>query len=276
MNGILDRNAHFCKKENSLVNIVKIGGNVIDNPEKLNAFLKSFASISGSKILIHGGGKIATKIAEQLGIKTVMVEGRRITDEAMRDVVTMVYGGLVNKQIVAKLQSNNCNAIGLTGADGKVILAQKRPIKTIDYGFVGDILEVNSTFIKSLLDQNITPVFAPLTFDMEGNMLNTNADTQASTIATSISTLVPVNLIYCFEKKGVLSDLNDEDSVISALNPENYESFKSAGVIYEGMIPKLDNAFEALKNGVQKVIICQAEDLQKTIETGTTGTKITL
>ena len=259
-----------------MVNIVKIGGNVIDNSEKLNAFLKSFAEISGPKILIHGGGKIATKIAEQLGIKTVMVEGRRITDEAMRDVVTMVYGGLVNKQIVAKLQSNNCNSIGLTGADGKAILAQKRPVKTIDYGFVGDILEVNSTFIKSLLDQNITPVFAPLTFDMEGNMLNTNADTQASTIATSLSTLMPVNLIYCFEKKGVLSDVNNEDSVISELNPDNYESFKSAGVIYEGMIPKLDNAFEALKKGVKKVIICMAEDLNDAIKTGSAGTKITL
>jgi acetylglutamate kinase len=259
-----------------LVNIVKIGGNVIDDSEKLNTFLKSFVNISGPKILIHGGGKIATKIAEQLGIKTVMIEGRRVTDEAMRDVATMVYGGLVNKQIVAKLQANNCNAVGLTGADGRAILAKKRPVKTIDYGFVGDILEVNSTFIKMLLDQHITPVFAPLTFDMEGNMLNTNADTQASTIAISLSALVSVNLIYCFEKKGVLSDVNDEDAVISKLNPENYESFKSAGVIYEGMIPKLDNAFEALKKGVQKVIICQAEDLQEAIETGNAGTKITL
>ncbi|HLO45439.1 MAG TPA: acetylglutamate kinase [Leadbetterella sp.] len=259
-----------------MVNIVKIGGNVIDNPEKLAAFLSDFAKIKGPKILIHGGGKIATKIAKDLGIQTKMVEGRRITDEAMRDVVTMVYGGLVNKQIVAKLQANHCNAIGLTGADGKSILAQKRPVKTIDYGFVGDILEVNALFIKSLLDADIVPVFAPLTFDMNGDMLNTNADTQASAVATGLSSLLPTNLVYCFEKKGVLSDPENEDSVISELNPANYESFKNQGVIYEGMIPKLDNAFASLRNGVSQVTICHADELENALETRNAGTKITL
>ena len=259
-----------------MVNIVKIGGNIIDDSEKLKAFLEAFASIQGPKILIHGGGKIATKIAQDLGIETKMVDGRRITDAAMRDVVTMVYGGLVNKQIVAKLQANHTNAIGLTGADGKSILAQKRPIKTIDYGFVGDILEVNSNFIKSLLDQEIVPVFAPLTFDMNGDMLNTNADTQASAVAVSLSSLLPVNLVYCFEKNGVLSDSTDDNSVINELNPANYEFFKAEGVIYEGMIPKLDNAFSALKSGVSKVTICHADQLKMALETGCAGTKIIL
>lgn len=244
-----------------ILNVIKIGGNVINDAKSLSAFLKDFANLPNNNILVHGGGKIATKIASQLGIETKMIEGRRITDEAMRDVVTMVYGGLVNKQIVAQLQSNNRNAIGLTGADAKVILAQKRPVKAIDYGFVGDILQVNHTFIKSILDQNISPVFAPLTFDMLGNMLNTNADTQASAVAVAMSQYYQVNLIYCFEKKGVLSNPTDDDSVISKLTPQSYEQYKSDGTIYEGMIPKLDNAFAALNSGVSKVIICQSQNL---------------
>ena len=257
-----------------VVNVVKIGGNVIDNSTAIERFLTRFSSLSGHKILIHGGGTIATKIAEQLGVKTVMVDGRRITDEPMRDVVTMVYGGLVNKQIVARLQSLNCNAIGLTGADGQAILAEKRKITTVDYGFVGDVISVNSGFIKTLLEAGVTPVFAPLTYDKAGNILNTNADTQASSVAVAMSGDYQVNLIYCFEKKGVLRDVNDEDSVIDKINPELYDQYKSEGLIYEGMIPKLDNAFAAIKKGVSKVIICHADELVEAVESGTSGTAI--
>lgn len=258
------------------LNVIKIGGNVIDNPEKLSKFLTQFASLEGAKIVVHGGGKIATKIAEQLGIKTVMVEGRRITDEAMRDVVMMVYGGLVNKQIVAKLQSLGCDAIGLTGADGGVILAQKRPVKTIDYGFVGDIEKVDAAFIKHLIGLGKNPVFAPLTFDKNGFMLNTNADTQASAVAVACAEYFEVNLIYCFEKKGVLTDVNDDNSVISVLTPTDYEQYKAEGVIYEGMIPKLDNAFAAVRSGVSQVIICEANDLTNAVQDGVAGTAIRL
>lgn len=256
------------------LNITKIGGNVINDFDTLRAFLATFSQLQGHKILIHGGGKIATEIAKKLGVETNMVEGRRITDEPMRDVVTMVYGGLINKQIVAQLQANNCDAIGLTGADGGVILAKKRPVKTIDYGFVGDIEKVNNDFISNLLQQNKTPVFAPLTFDKSGTMLNTNADTQASAVATAMSSMYEVNLIYCFEKKGVLSDSENDDSVIPQLTPELYEKYKAQGVIYEGMIPKLDNAFAAIKNGVKQVTICHADELLNAVEKGKSGTKI--
>lgn len=256
------------------LNIIKIGGNVINDPDKLTEFLHAFSKLKGNKILVHGGGKIATEVAKKLGVETVMVEGRRITDEAMRDVVTMVYGGLINKQIVAQLQANNCDAIGLTGADGGVILAKKRPIKTIDYGFVGDIEKVDNTFIHNLLQQNKAPVFAPLTFDKSGTMLNTNADTQASAIATAMSADYEVSLIYCFEKKGVLSDPENDDSVIPVLTPEIYDSYNAEGVIYEGMIPKLDNAFAAIKNGVKQVTICHADELLNAVEQGHSGTRI--
>jgi acetylglutamate kinase len=259
-----------------LVNIVKIGGNVIDNPHAIEEFLTRFSALNGHKILIHGGGKIATKIAEELGVKTVMVEGRRITDEPMRDVVTMVYGGLVNKQIVARLQSKGCNAIGLTGADGNSILAEKRKVGAVDYGFVGDVINVNSDFIKTLLEAGVTPVFAPLTYDKEGNILNTNADTQASSVAVAVSGDYQVNLIYCFEKKGVLRDANDDSSVIDKLNPELYEKYKNEGVIYEGMIPKLDNAFSAVRKGVSQVIICHADELIEAVEHGKAGTSIVI
>jgi acetylglutamate kinase len=257
------------------LNILKIGGNVLDKPEDLEVFLNKFSNIKDPKILIHGGGKIANNIAEKLGVKTNLVEGRRITDEAMRDVVTMVYGGLVNKQIVAKLQSKNCNSIGLTGADAKVILASKRPVTTIDYGFVGDIESVNHVFIKTLLDQNITPVFAPLTFDMTGNVLNTNADTQAAAIAVAMASYFEVNLIYCFEKKGVLIDISNDNSVIENLNQDLYKKLKTDGVINEGMIPKLDNAFKAILSGVKKVIICHANDIGEVIKNKKGGTIIT-
>lgn len=257
------------------VNVIKIGGNVIDNPAKLLGFLNKFSELDGAKILIHGGGKIATKIAQDLGIESKMVDGRRITDAPMRDVVTMVYGGLVNKQIVARLQNFNCNAIGLTGADGGVILAKKRPIKEIDYGFVGDIEKVNAGFISSLIAQNITPVFAPLTFDAAGDILNTNADTQASAIARALTDTFKVNLIYCFEKKGVLLDAEDDSTRIQELKPDSYERYKKEGVIYAGMIPKLDNAFAAVHAGVQKVIICEADDIKEAIDSKA-GTEISI
>lgn len=256
------------------LNVIKIGGNIINDRNKLTEFLIAFTALKGNKILVHGGGKVATEIAKKLGIETVMVEGRRITDEPMRDVVTMVYGGLINKQIVAQLQANNCDAIGLTGADGGVILAKKRPVQIIDYGFVGDIEKVDNQFINILLQQNKTPVFSPLTFDKIGTMLNTNADTQASAIATAMSVTYEVNLIYCFEKKGVLSNPENDDSVIPELTPEVYEKYKADGMIYEGMIPKLDNAFNAIKNGVKQVTICHADELLNAVEKGTSGTRI--
>jgi acetylglutamate kinase len=259
-----------------LLNIIKIGGNVIDNPVFLAKFLKDFASIGGQKCLVHGGGKVATQVATKLGVETKMVDGRRITDQAMLDVVMMVYGGLINKQIVSQLQANRCNVIGLTGADGGVILAKKRPVKTIDYGFVGDIESVNADFIENLLKQAITPVFAPLTFDMAGSMLNTNADTQASAVAVAMATKQETQLIYCFEKKGVLSNPDDDESVIESINPAYYESLKSQGAIHSGMIPKLDNAFAALNAGVKRVIICHADELQNALTTGLAGTKLVL
>lgn len=257
------------------MNIVKIGGNVIDDPEKLAGFLGRFAALPGKKILVHGGGKIATKIAKELGIESKMVDGRRITDAPMRDVVTMVYGGLVNKRLVATLQRLGCNAIGLTGADGAGILAHKRPVKTIDYGFVGDVEQVNTPFLTLLLQNGLTPVFAPLTFDAEGNILNTNADTQASEIARALSGVEDVNLVYCFEKKGVLKDANDNTTLIPRLIPETYEKYKQEGIIYDGMIPKLDNAFAAVQAGVRKVIICEADDLTEAVQ-GAAGTTIEL
>lgn len=256
------------------LNVIKIGGNVINDSDKLSEFLTAFSKLKGNKILVHGGGKVATEIAKKLGVETKMVEGRRITDEPMRDVVTMVYGGLINKRIVAQLQANNCDAIGLTGADGGVILAKKRPVKTIDYGYVGDIEKVDNQFISNLLQQNKTPVFAPLTFDKSGTMLNTNADTQASAIGVAMSNGFEVNLIYCFEKKGVLSDPENDDSVIPQLTSELYEQYKADGVIYEGMIPKLDNAFAAIKSGVKQVTICHADELLNAVENGSAGTRV--
>lgn len=254
--------------------LVKIGGNIIDNPKACAAFLQAFARLGGPKILVHGGGKIATQTAAQLGIETNMVEGRRITDRPMLDVVTMVYGGLVNKNLVAQLQANGCNAIGLTGADGGIIRSVKRPVKTIDYGFVGDIEEVNARQLKSLLDSGLVPVIAPLTYSSEGLLLNTNADTMASATAVALAGTYSVNLVYCFEKKGVLSDPDDDDAVIGQLNPASYVDYKGTGVINKGMIPKLDNAFAALESGVGRVIICHADDLLSAAE-GKAGTVLT-
>ena len=255
--------------------VIKIGGNVIDKPEALSRFLHTFSALPYPKILIHGGGKIATQVAEKLNIETVMVDGRRITDQAMLDVVTMVYGGLVNKNIVAKLQQIGCNALGLTGADAGIIQAQKRPVKQIDYGYVGDIELVSSNNLQIFLGNNFVPIIAPLSFDKEnGTLLNTNADTMASAVAVALAKIFEVNLIYCFEKKGVLSDQENDESVIAEINVEAYEKYKAEGVINKGMIPKLDNAFAALHDGVETVIICHAEELENAITERTAGTRL--
>jgi len=261
--------------------IIKIGGNIIDDEAKLSSFLDDFASIDGKKILVHGGGKLATRLAEQLGIEQKLVDGRRITDAETLKIVTMVYAGYINKNIVARLQANHCNAIGLGGADGDVILAHKRQHPILDYGFVGDIDAINTDLISDLLQKNIAVVFAPLTHDQAGQLLNTNADTIAQEIARAMSHLHDVHLIYSFEKAGVLLDVNDESTVIKVLDRKHYQELKASsdsplGVkskISAGMIPKLDNAFTALNKGVKKVIIGKAEDLEELIA-GTSGTTI--
>ncbi len=255
--------------------ILKIGGNVIDNPDALKRFLTTFANLYGSKLLVHGGGKIATQIAEKLGVETTMVEGRRITDKSMLDVVTMVYGGLVNKQIVSQLQVAGCNAIGLTGADAGIIKAKKRPVKDIDYGFVGDIAEIDSGRIMAFTREELVPVFAPITFAPTGDLLNTNADTIASAIAVDMTFHNDVTLVYCFEKKGVLANPNDDASVINQLTPDQYAEHKAGGTINKGMIPKLDNAFAALNAGVRRVIICHADEVVAALS-GTAGTTLAM
>jgi acetylglutamate kinase len=257
----------------SIAYVIKIGGNIIDEENKLSSFLKSFASIEGKKVLVHGGGKLATKLADQLGIQQQMIDGRRITDAETLKIVTMVYAGYINKNIVAQLQANGCNAIGLTGADGNMISAHKRQHAGIDYGFVGDIDSVNTELLQNLLESNITIVAAPVTHDANGQLLNTNADTIAQELAKALGSIYEVQLIYSFEKKGVLLDVNDENSVIAELGPAYYAELKSRQLIFEGMIPKLDNAFAALQNGVSKVIIGRAEELQQLIA-GKAGTTI--
>lgn len=242
--------------------IIKIGGNVIDNESKLQAFLKDYASVPAHKILIHGGGKVATDISAGLGIEAQMVDGRRITDAETLKIVTMVYGGLINKRIVASLQSLGCNAIGLTGADANSVKAHKRPLKNgIDYGFVGDVDKVNTELFTNLLQAGLNPVLAPLTHDGQGNILNTNADTMASVTAMALSSAFEVHLVYCFELKGVLENFEDKDSVIHSISSAKYQELKAKGIISKGMIPKLDNSFEAMKSGVSSVRICHADDL---------------
>lgn len=254
--------------------VIKIGGNIIDNETLLKNFLHSFALLQGKKILVHGGGKLATQLAAEMGVQQQMVDGRRITDAGTLKIVTMVYAGYINKNIVAQLQANGANAIGLSGADGNLVMAHKRKHPSIDYGFVGDVDAVNTTLLQSLLQQDITVVAAPITHDGKGSLLNTNADTIAQEIAKAMSATYKVELVYSFEKKGVLLDVNDEDSVISRITPENYAVLKQEQRIFAGMIPKLDNAFSALQNGVQKVIIGKAEELAQLVQ-GQTGTTIT-
>jgi acetylglutamate kinase len=273
--------------------IIKIGGNIIDDEVKLSSFLQSFAAIDAKIILIHGGGKLATKLAAQLGVEQQLIEGRRITDAETLKIVTMVYAGYINKNIVAQLQAYNCNAIGLCGADGNAILAHKRaPVNrsadkqnqllnpplgdsgaTIDYGFVGDVDSVNTTLLQSLLQQNINVVLAPITHNKQGQLLNTNADTIAQEIAQAMSALYQVHLIYCFEKAGVLLNADDDDTVIPSITPSSYKELKEKQVIFAGMIPKLDNAFMAIDKGVHRVIIGKAEELRQLIE-GKKGTSI--
>jgi len=240
--------------------IVKVGGKVVEDPQLLNTLLDHFTSITGNKILVHGGGPLATKLAEKLGVETRMVEGRRITDEETLEIATMVYAGLVNKKIVAGIQARNCNALGLTGADLALPRARKRPVEDIDYGFVGDVEDVNTRELRLLLGENVIPVVAPLTHDGQGTLLNTNADTIASRLGIELSHYYKVLLFYCFEKKGVLSNPEDENSVLSELSKSEFAQFKNSGIISSGMIPKLTNGFDALQNGVSEVLITNPDN----------------
>ncbi len=235
--------------------IIKIGGNVIENKTELTKFLALFAHLNGHKILVHGGGKLATQLASKLGVTSKMVGGRRITDTETLEVITMVYAGLTNKNIVALLQANNCNAIGLSGADGDVIQAHKRPVGEIDYGFAGDVDGVNTPMISKLLDAGLTPVFCAMTHDGNGQLLNTNADTIASELAIGMSEIYDTTLYYCFEKKGVLKDIKDENSVVKHIDSNTYKQLLVAGIIADGMLPKLENCFHALNKKVNKVCI---------------------
>lgn len=245
------------------VTVIKVGGKIVEDPESLSQLLIDFAAYPGLKVLVHGGGRSATKIAGRLGLECRMVNGRRITDQDMLSVVTMVYGGLVNKDIVAKLQARGVNALGMTGADLNVIRSVKRPVKDIDYGFVGDVKQVNADVLELLLNQNIVPVLAPLTHDGNGQMLNTNADTIAGETARALSPHFNVTLIYCFEKKGVLLDEHDEDSVIPHLTEPLFKDYVAQGIIQGGMIPKLENSFSAVHDGVRKVVITSASTFKE-------------
>ena len=252
------------------LSVVKIGGNVIEDEKALDNFLSAFSRLEGLKILVHGGGKLATQLATKLGIESKMIDGRRITDAETVDIITMVYGGLANKKIVAQLQSKNINAIGLSGADGNSIQAHKRPVKQIDYGFVGDIDGVNSELLKNLLSINLTPIFCALSHDGAGQLLNTNADTIASEIAIGMASVFETTLYYCFEKKGVLLDITDENSVVKNIDTSKYKELLSKGVIADGMLPKLHNCFHALDNNVEKVCLGDVSMLDKNTELFTT------
>lgn len=258
-----------------LLTIIKIGGNVIDNSENLHRFLLDFTALPGDKILVHGGGKIATELGESLGIEAKMVEGRRITDIETLRIVTMVYAGLINKNMVAQLQAKGSNAIGLSGADGNVIQAKKRPIAPIDYGFVGDLNEssVSSATLDSLLKAGLVPVLCAITHDGDSQLLNTNADTIASAVAVAMSGFYDTQLVYCFEKKGVLKDVNDESTVVRTIKAEEFDSLKADGTVAGGMIPKLHNAFDAIKKGVSAVYIGKADELPM-LGIGEFGTKM--
>ena len=243
--------------------IIKVGGKIVEEEDSLKQLLHDFSKIDGFKILVHGGGRSATKIAERLGIESKMVDGRRITDSETLQVVTMVYGGLVNKNIVAGLQSLGVNALGLTGADMDIIRSDKRPVKDIDYGFVGDVKKVKADVLKLLIDQNIVPIIAPLSHDGQGNMLNTNADTMAAETAQAMSRYYDVSLVYCFEKKGVLMNEHDDDSVIPQLDKTGYQKYVQEGIIQGGMLPKLENAFKSIEKGVSEVVITKASEIGK-------------
>ena len=249
--------------------VVKVGGKIVEDESSLQQLLKDFSAIEGAKVLVHGGGRSATKVAAQLGIESTMIGGRRVTDAEMLRVVTMVYGGLVNKNLVARLQAHGVNALGLTGADMNVIRSHKRPPVSIkkegtnepcmvDFGFVGDVDSADGKMLSTLIDEGITPVMAPLTHDGQGHILNTNADTIAGEVAKALSSYYEVTLIFSFEKKGVLSNPDDDNSVIPVITRNDFKNYVEKGVISGGMIPKLDNAFNAINGGVEKVIITLA------------------
>jgi acetylglutamate kinase len=254
--------------------IVKIGGNILDNEQKLLSFLKDFAQIKEKKILVHGGGKLATQLAAQLGTPQEMIDGRRKTDAATLKIVTMVYAGYINKNLVAQLQFNDCDAIGVCGADGNVIVSHKRKHPTIDYGFAGDIDRIDIDRLNQFIEMGLVPVIAPITHNGKGQLLNTNADTIAQEVAKALSNHYDVSLVYSFENKGVLLDLADDNSVLSEIWPAFYDQLKSEKKIFAGMIPKIDNAFAALHAGVKQVVIGQAEQLPQLL-TNHAGTKIT-
>lgn len=252
-----------------MIRVVKIGGNVVDNPEALSRFIADFASLEGKKILVHGGGKEATRMSAKLEIPTTMIDGRRVTTRETLDVVTMVYAGLVNKRIVSMLQAVGCDALGLTGADGNAIKASRRNPEPIDYGYVGDIdpADVNDKLISTLLDMGITPVFCAITHDAAGTLLNCNADTIASSVAIGASRIEPTELIYCFEQPGVMEDINRPDSLIPHITPDSYAKLRNDGIVNKGMIPKIDNAFAAIDRGVQNVTIKHSDNLTKPVGT---------
>ncbi|MGV3529416.1 MAG: acetylglutamate kinase [Flavisolibacter sp.] len=256
--------------------LVKIGGNIVDDEKKLHDFLADFAQIKNMKLLVHGGGKLATRMAQQLNIPQTMVDGRRITDAETLKVVTMVYAGYINKNIVAQLQAGDCNALGLSGADGNIVQAHKRiagAVSQHDYGFAGDVDAVNVGLLQTLLQSEITPVLCPITHDKKGQLLNTNADTITKELAGALSDSFQVQLIYLFEKAGVLSDAEDENSVIEEITPASYKELKEKNIVFAGMIPKIDNAFAALSAGAAVVTIGKAEDLKQII-VGEKGTRI--
>lgn len=254
-----------------IVRVVKIGGNVVDHAEKLERFLGDFAGMGGKKVLVHGGGKIATSISQGLGIETRMIGGRRVTDAETLRIVTMVYAGLINKNIVAGLRGEGCHALGLCGVDGGLIRSRRRNPEPVDYGFVGDPVEFGLDTAVTLLDGGLVPVVAPITYDAEeGALLNTNADTVAQAVAVGLSARYAVELVYCFEKPGVLRDVADDSSVIPSIDPASYERLKAEGVVADGMLPKLENAFRAIEAGVQNVVICSAESLTSPGYGGTT------
>lgn len=252
--------------------IIKVGGKIVENPASLLALLHDFSKVEGRKLLVHGGGRSATQMAERLGVETKMVDGRRITDEQMLEVVTMVYGGLINKRIVAGLQAEGVNAIGLTGADMGIVLSDKRPVKTVDYGWVGDVRRVNAEAVATLIESHCCPVIAPLTHDGQGHMLNTNADTMAAEMAKAMAKTYDVTLMYCFEKAGVLADENDDNSLIPTITPAVLADLKAHGVVTGGMLPKLDNAMACVEAGVETVVITRADHIADPYA----GTKICL
>ncbi|WP_455170119.1 acetylglutamate kinase [Aegicerativicinus sediminis] len=239
----------------SKLKVVKIGGNIIDNAEVLDSFLSDFSEIEGPKVLVHGGGKLASRLSSVMGVEVKMIDGRRITDDQTLDIITMVYAGKINKDIVAKLQKFNCNALGLTGADANIIRSEKRPVKEIDYGWVGDVKGVDHHILKTFIEANITPVFCAITHDGKGQLLNTNADTIASELSIGLSNVYEVDLYYCFEKAGVLRDVADDQSVMEDINSKNYPTLVENGTIADGMLPKMKNCFHALENGVTEVHI---------------------